>query len=114
MAIATRREKLPPPSAGPVVDIGCGSGQLVRCLLDDGYDAAGIDVSPEQALRHANNELEARVQERTLDLTRSNDDLRLSNTAVHESEQRYRQLANLRIHRLDISRDSLEARIGGG
>lgn len=42
------RPLLPPPSAGPVVDIGCGSGQLVRCLLDDGYDAAGIDVSPEQ------------------------------------------------------------------
>ena len=39
---------LPPPSAGPVVDIGCGSGQLVRCLLADGYDAAGIDISPEQ------------------------------------------------------------------
>lgn len=44
---------LPPPSAGPVVDIGCGSGELVRCLLDDGYDAAGIDVSPEQvAIAH--------------------------------------------------------------
>ncbi len=42
------RPLLPPPSAGPVLDIGCGSGQLVRCLLDDGYDAAGIDVSPEQ------------------------------------------------------------------
>jgi SAM-dependent methyltransferase len=42
------RSLLPPPSAGPVVDIGCGSGQLVRCLLADGYDAAGIDVSPEQ------------------------------------------------------------------
>jgi len=47
------RPLLPPPSAGPVLDIGCGSGQLVRCLLDDGYDAAGIDVSPEQvALAH--------------------------------------------------------------
>jgi 2-polyprenyl-3-methyl-5-hydroxy-6-metoxy-1,4-benzoquinol methylase len=42
------RMLLPPPSAGPIVDIGCGSGQLVRCLLADGYDAAGIDVSPEQ------------------------------------------------------------------
>jgi 2-polyprenyl-3-methyl-5-hydroxy-6-metoxy-1,4-benzoquinol methylase len=42
------RPLLPRPSAGPVVDIGCGSGQLVRCLLADGYDAAGIDVSPEQ------------------------------------------------------------------
>jgi 2-polyprenyl-3-methyl-5-hydroxy-6-metoxy-1,4-benzoquinol methylase len=42
------RPLLPPPSAGPVVDIGCGPGQLVRCLLADGYDASGIDVSPEQ------------------------------------------------------------------
>ncbi len=42
------RPLLPPPSAGPVVDIGCGSGQLVRCLLADGYDAVGIDISPEQ------------------------------------------------------------------
>jgi 2-polyprenyl-3-methyl-5-hydroxy-6-metoxy-1,4-benzoquinol methylase len=42
------RPLLPPPSAGPVVDIGCGSGQLVRCLLADGYDAAGIDISPEE------------------------------------------------------------------
>jgi 2-polyprenyl-3-methyl-5-hydroxy-6-metoxy-1,4-benzoquinol methylase len=36
-----------------VADIGCGSGQLVRCMLADGYDAKGIDVSPEQvALAH--------------------------------------------------------------
>jgi 2-polyprenyl-3-methyl-5-hydroxy-6-metoxy-1,4-benzoquinol methylase len=42
------RPMLPPPSAGPIVDIGCGSGQLVGCLLTDGYEAAGIDISPEQ------------------------------------------------------------------
>jgi SAM-dependent methyltransferase len=47
------RPLLPPPAAGPVMDIGCGSGQLVRCLLGDGYQAEGIDVSPEQvALAH--------------------------------------------------------------
>jgi 2-polyprenyl-3-methyl-5-hydroxy-6-metoxy-1,4-benzoquinol methylase len=47
------RPLLPPPSAGPVVDIGCGAGQLIRCLLTDGYDAGGIDISPEQvALAH--------------------------------------------------------------
>jgi SAM-dependent methyltransferase len=39
---------LPPPAAGPVVDIGCGSGQLLRCLLAEGYAAIGVDVSPEQ------------------------------------------------------------------
>jgi len=42
------RPLLPPPTAGPVVDIGCGPGLLVRCMLADGYDAAGVDVSPEQ------------------------------------------------------------------
>jgi 2-polyprenyl-3-methyl-5-hydroxy-6-metoxy-1,4-benzoquinol methylase len=42
------RPLLPPPAAGPVADIGCGSGHLVRCLLADGYAAEGIDVSPEQ------------------------------------------------------------------
>lgn len=48
------RPLLPSSSAGPVVDIGCGAGQLLRCLLVDGYAAAGIDVSPEQvALAHA-------------------------------------------------------------
>jgi SAM-dependent methyltransferase len=30
------------------MDIGCGCGHLVRCLIDDGYQAGGIDVSPEQ------------------------------------------------------------------
>lgn len=47
------RPLLPPPSAGPVMDIGCGAGHLVRCLLSDGYEAMGIDISPEQvALAH--------------------------------------------------------------
>ena len=48
------RPLLPPPSAGPVIDIGCGQGELVRLLLADGYDAHGVDVSPEQVqLAHA-------------------------------------------------------------
>lgn len=50
-AIAYRKQIRPlllPPSAGPVMDIGCGQGALVRLLLSDGYDAEGIDVSPEQ------------------------------------------------------------------
>jgi 2-polyprenyl-3-methyl-5-hydroxy-6-metoxy-1,4-benzoquinol methylase len=42
------RPPLPPPSAGPVLDIGCGQGQLVHLMIADGYDAEGIDVSPEQ------------------------------------------------------------------
>jgi PAS domain S-box-containing protein len=46
----------------------------------------------EQSLRQANNDLEARVEERTAKLTQANDDLRLSNAAVLESEQRYSQL----------------------
>lgn len=48
------RPFLPPPDAGAVLDIGCGAGQLVRCLLADGYRAEGIDVSPEQVkMAHA-------------------------------------------------------------
>ena len=43
------RPLLPPPTAGPVVDIGCGRGELVRLLQADGFDAEGIDISPEQA-----------------------------------------------------------------
>jgi SAM-dependent methyltransferase len=47
------RPLLPPPAAGPAVDIGCGRGELVRVLQADGYDAEGIDISPEQvALAH--------------------------------------------------------------
>lgn len=43
------RPLLPSPAAGPVVDIGCGRGELVRLLQADGFDAEGIDISPEQA-----------------------------------------------------------------
>jgi 2-polyprenyl-3-methyl-5-hydroxy-6-metoxy-1,4-benzoquinol methylase len=42
------RPLLPPPATGPVVDIGCGRGELVRLLQADGFDAEGIDISPEQ------------------------------------------------------------------
>jgi 2-polyprenyl-3-methyl-5-hydroxy-6-metoxy-1,4-benzoquinol methylase len=42
------RPVLPPPAAGPVLDIGCGQGQLVKLMLTDGYEAAGIDVTAEQ------------------------------------------------------------------
>jgi SAM-dependent methyltransferase len=42
------RPLLPARALGPVLDIGCGQGQLVACLLADGYDAAGTDISPEQ------------------------------------------------------------------
>jgi 2-polyprenyl-3-methyl-5-hydroxy-6-metoxy-1,4-benzoquinol methylase len=45
------RPALPRPSAGLVIDIGCGQGDLVRLLAADGYDAEGIDVSPVQVAR---------------------------------------------------------------
>ena len=32
-----------------MVDLGCGRGELVRLLQADGFDAEGIDISPEQA-----------------------------------------------------------------
>ncbi|HEY4415843.1 MAG TPA: response regulator [Verrucomicrobiae bacterium] len=49
-------------------------------------------IKAEQALRQANAELEDRVQERAAKLIQSNEDLRASNLAVQQSEQRYRQL----------------------
>ncbi len=42
------RPWLPAPAAGPILDIGCGQGALVRLMLADGYRATGIDISPEQ------------------------------------------------------------------
>lgn len=42
------RPVMPSPVAGPVIDLGCGQGGLLRLLLADGYDAEGIDISPEQ------------------------------------------------------------------
>jgi 2-polyprenyl-3-methyl-5-hydroxy-6-metoxy-1,4-benzoquinol methylase len=49
------RPLLPAPGTGPVVDLGCGQGALVSLLHRDGYDAEGIDISPEQvALAVAN------------------------------------------------------------
>ena len=47
------RPALSAPEEGPVVDIGCGQGEMVRLLLADGYAAEGVDVSPEQvAIAH--------------------------------------------------------------
>jgi 2-polyprenyl-3-methyl-5-hydroxy-6-metoxy-1,4-benzoquinol methylase len=42
------RPLLPAPAVGPVVDLGCGRGELVRLLQADGFEAEGIDISPEQ------------------------------------------------------------------
>ena len=57
------RPALPAPQAGGVLDIGCGQGHLVRLLLADGYDAEGIDISPEQVRLAWAAGLEGRVRE---------------------------------------------------
>lgn len=47
------RPHLPGGRPARVLDIGCGQGKLVRLLREDGHDASGVDVSPEQvALAH--------------------------------------------------------------
>lgn len=46
----------------------------------------------ETALREANNELEQRVQQRTSDLTRANEELRASECALREGERRFRDV----------------------
>ena len=33
-------------ATGPVLDIGCGPGRMIRAALDLGLSAAGVDVSP--------------------------------------------------------------------
>jgi predicted RNA methylase len=33
---------------GLVVDLGCGSGILARVVIDAGYDALGVDISPDK------------------------------------------------------------------
>jgi 2-polyprenyl-3-methyl-5-hydroxy-6-metoxy-1,4-benzoquinol methylase len=48
------RPLLPHRADGPVVDIGCGQGQLVKLMAADGYQAYGVDISAEQvAIAHA-------------------------------------------------------------
>ncbi len=39
------REKLGPPDGALVIDLGCGPGEHVRALTDDGYRALGLDSS---------------------------------------------------------------------
>ncbi len=38
---------LPPPAAGPVLDLGCGSGRAMVWLAEKGYRTTGIDWQPE-------------------------------------------------------------------
>ncbi len=38
---------LPPPAAGPVLDLGCGSGRSMVWLAERGYQVTGIDRQPE-------------------------------------------------------------------
>lgn len=42
------RPYLPAGAKRRVLEIGCGQGELVRLLHNDGIDARGIDISPEQ------------------------------------------------------------------
>lgn len=38
-----------------VLDAGCGSGDVVRCLIDHGYEARGIELSSEVLRNHASD-----------------------------------------------------------
>lgn len=48
---------------GPVLDVGCGDGLLMRLLSDKGVVAQGVDVSPEAVLRCQEHALSARLLE---------------------------------------------------
>ncbi|MEY2525402.1 MAG: hypothetical protein QOE73_173, partial [Verrucomicrobiota bacterium] len=60
----------------------------------------------ERALRHARDELEARVRERTADLSRSNEQLRCEVAERERSENRLREHASL----LDLTHDTVFVR----
>lgn len=56
------------PAGSSVLDIGCGSGRDLKMLLDMGYDAYGIDASPEmiRAASEIYPELKKRIAEGTI------------------------------------------------
>lgn len=57
---------------GPVLDLGCGQGHLVRTLLSHGYSLAkGIDVSPEQVALARSAGLPVELADAELFLTES-------------------------------------------
>ncbi len=45
--LANHLNLLPPPAAGPVLDLACGSGRAAVWLADRGYRVTGIDWQPE-------------------------------------------------------------------
>ena len=45
--LARHADMLPPPAAGPVLDLACGSGRAVVWLAERGYRVTGIDWQPE-------------------------------------------------------------------
>jgi SAM-dependent methyltransferase len=49
-------------TSGRVVDLGCGDGQWLRALLDAGYAAAGIELSPDLAAIARKDAPSARIQ----------------------------------------------------
>jgi tellurite methyltransferase len=42
-----QQDLLPPPAAGPVLDLACGSGRAAVWLADRGYRVTGVDWQPE-------------------------------------------------------------------
>lgn len=50
-ALAWRRDirPLPPPADGQVVDLGCGRGELVSLMHEEGLEAEGIGITRERA-----------------------------------------------------------------
>jgi cyclopropane fatty-acyl-phospholipid synthase-like methyltransferase len=59
---------LPPPAAGPVVDIGCGCGEFVRVLQRDDFDAEGPTLWGGQADQRIADALEAGLDARSREL----------------------------------------------
>lgn len=53
LLLARHAHRLPPPVAGPVLDLGCGNGRACVWLAERGYRTVGVDRQPEAvALGH--------------------------------------------------------------